>query len=61
MPIYPPIINENDSYLKWASFIKELYCYTLFCLILGVATSASAIQSEITIKIQKGRLSNSQI
>ncbi len=41
--------------------MKNTIAYTLFCLMLGVATSASANQSEITIKIQKGRFSPSEI
>ena len=35
--------------------------YALFCLMIGVTTLVSANQSEITIKIQKGRFSPAQI
>jgi hypothetical protein len=41
--------------------MKKTVIYALFCLMTGFATLVSANQSEITIKIQKGRFSPSQI
>ncbi|WP_215299734.1 cupredoxin domain-containing protein [Polynucleobacter sp. AP-Nino-20-G2] len=41
--------------------MKNTVANALFCLMVGVATLASANPSEITIKIQKGRFSPSQI
>ena len=41
--------------------MKNTIAYALFCLMIGVATLVSANQSEIIIKIQKGRFSPAQI
>jgi uncharacterized protein (DUF58 family) len=41
--------------------MKNTTAYALFFLMVGAASLASANQSEITIKIQKGRFSPAQI
>jgi hypothetical protein len=41
--------------------MKKIISLGLICLLLGVATLVKADPSEITIKIQKGRFSPSQI